>query len=988
MGVDLFDKLGGVVHLGSTSFVAQQDAAVSSMTSSPTSSVSLQQFPTLLKSTGTLRGFVHKPKVNPSVPPVQQRFWHPPLARRQPIEQELRRLERDGVIERIDTSPWLSNVVPADKKDGSVRLCVNLTDVNKALIPEKFPLPTMDELTEKIAGCTVFSKVDLLWGYLQLPLHKESRQLTAFITHVGVFQFTSLPFGLATGPSAFQQVIRKILHDLPGCTNILDDILIYGRSMEEHDENLRRVLQRLEHYNATVRADKCVIGASEVDFNGHSISAAGIRPLQSNVDAILRMPTPKDHRQLTRFVCTATYYMKFVPDFAQLSLPLRQLLKPDSAWNWTRECQEAFDTLKARIASPPVLAHFDTDAETIVTCDASAVALGACLSQRVNGEERPIAYASRLLTKAEAKYSASEREALACLWASEKWHFFLYGRHYTLVTDHAALRTLLTAGGTGHRPLRLHRWSDRLYQYNFTVVYRPGCYNVVADCLSRAYPENAPTVASTHESAAMFTVTSDDDNIDAAIQTIFGTLATSVVTMDAVANATDADSVLTAVRQYIIDGWPESKHDVAPNVRPFFDIQTELSLVFDGRCITRGCRTVIPTSLQSTVIELAHEGHPGIVKMKLRCRDAVWWPGIDIQLERFVRECTPCIVSGKSTRPTPGPLQPVPFPAGPWRKISLDIAGEFMAAPHHQRFVVVAIDYYTKWPEAAVCGHVTSAAVIDFLTGLFDRYGLVEEIVTDNGTQFTSVEFTDFLHSLGIRHCRSALYSPQANAEVERFNRTLKNGLKAALAEGKSFMNGLRQTLAAYRTTPQSTTGVTPASLMLAFPVRTPLTMLAPALHQRQQLQHQTLANRVQRQQQKMALNHDSRRRAKQPAFSAGDYVRIKLPTRPHKLANSYSEPCRVDRAKGNTVWLDNGQRWNVRRLIKHLPGTTTEQPTSRSNNCPKRTDAQPSDEDSDGPTFTFGTDGRPPRAAQGTGLRRSVRVRRQRDFGPNFIRY
>jgi hypothetical protein len=241
----------------------------------------------------------------------------------------LQRLEHEGVIEKIDASPWISNLVPSRKKDGIVRLCVNLTAANRALIPERYPLPTMDELTEKLAGNSVFSKIDLLWGYLQLPLAPESRYLTAFVSHVGVFQYKSLPFGLASGPSAFHQVIRKILEGLPGCASILDDILIFGRTTAEHDKHLRQVLARLEQFNATVRRDKCVLGAHEVEFNGHRISAAGVHPVQSNVDAILRMPVPLNQRQLLRFICTATYYLKFVQDFATICEPLRRLLRAD-----------------------------------------------------------------------------------------------------------------------------------------------------------------------------------------------------------------------------------------------------------------------------------------------------------------------------------------------------------------------------------------------------------------------------------------------------------------------------------------------------------------------------------------------------------------------------------------------------------------------------------------------------------------------------------
>ena len=1012
MGVDLFDALGGTVHVGddqivSTSHIGKSISAVVS----ERSSVHLDDYPVLLKASGKLKGFVHRPMINSSVLPVQQKFWHLPLALREPVSQELRRMEADGVIERIDASPWTSNIVTAKKRDGSLRLCVNLTEVNKALIPERYPLPTMDELTEHLYGCTVFSKIDLLWGYLQLPLAEDRRYLTAFITHDGVWQFRSLPFGLASGPSAFQQVIRKILHGLDGCTNILDDILVYGRTVAEHDERLRRVLDRLVKYNATIRRDKCVIGVAEVDFNGHHLSASGVQPLLSNVEAIQKMPAPVDQKQLLRFVCTASYYLKFLSGFAELCEPLRRLLKADAVWNWSAECQRCFDELKRRLTCPPVLAHFDTSASTVVTCDASSVALGACLSQLHQDGERPVAFASRTLSPTERKYSASEREALACMWACEHWNFYLYGRHFTLVTDHQALKTLLTTGGSGHRPLRLHRWSDRLFQYTFTVTYRPGKLNVVADCLSRS-----SVIADTPEVANSADI---DDELDVGlVQTIFGHVATSVVTLESVAAATTADKDLRTVVQYVSNGWPSNKADVASAIRAYYNLRTELSVV--GQCLLRGCRVVVPSILRQSLLELAHEGHPGVSRMKSKCRESIWWPGIDADVERTVRDCLACIVSGKSVRPSPGPLHPIPLPVGPWRKLSLDIAGEFHVAPRSHRYMIVLIDYYSKWPEAATCEYVTSGSVISFLTQLFDRFGLVEEIVTDNGPQFVSAEFGAFLSSLGIRHSRSALYSPQANAEVERFNRVMKDGLKTGLADGKDFQTAIRQTLATYRTTPHSMTGVTPASLMLAFPVRTPLTLLQQSVDRRMtspmsahdrpvttpststlpnQSTPSVIAARVRFKQQQLADHHDRKYRAKLSTVKAGDLVRIKLPNRSHKLAPVYSEPRRVTKANETTVWLDNGQRWNLRRCLLHRSSLrSTEQSTRSMASAPSAPDAvssTSSDSASDydktqGPLFTFPLPSVPsvrPPGQQRQGLiqgpRRSTRVPKQRDFGP-----
>jgi RNase H-like domain found in reverse transcriptase/Integrase zinc binding domain/Integrase core domain/Reverse transcriptase (RNA-dependent DNA polymerase) len=912
MGVDLFDALGGKVFF--------EGATVSNVNTTPEvapslSTVSLDEFPALLKNTGTLKGFVHRPHIDLSVRPTQQKFWHPPLAMRDAIAAEIRRMEAEGVIQPVDASPWMSNLVVAGKKDGGVRLCVNLTAVNKAVIPDRYPLPTMEELTEKLAGSNVFSKIDLLWGYTQLELAQEARHMTSFMSHIGCYCFRSLPFGLASGPSAFHKVICQILAGLPGCASILDDIIIFGKDVADHDANLRRVLAALAKANATVRVDKCVIGQPSVEFNGHKITAQGIKPLQSNVDAILRMPVPKDQKQLLRFVSTANYYLKFVQGFADLCDPLRQLLKADTPWHWSDQHQQCFQRLKDQLVNAPVLAHFDVNAQTFVTCDASGSAIAACLSQRTsdNGVERPIAYISRALSQAERKYSATEREALACMWACERLDFYLYGRKFTLVTDHAALTSLLAPTGTGHRPLRLHRWYDRLWKYNFTPIYRRGVDNVVADCLSRSYDvtiegDNQPPV---HQ-----------DPDDALVQTVFGALAMDTITISQLIAATAEDSRLQQVIDYVISGWPTKRQSIMPELRLYYDRQAELSVSHNGQCLLRGERVVIPPSLQETVLQLAHEGHPGIIRMKQRCRMTVWWPGIDADIERFVEVCESCVTSGKSVRPLPGPLQPVALPSGPWKKISLDLAGEFIAAPAHQKYLIVAVDYYSKWPEAATCGNPTTEAVIEFLTILFDRFGLVDEICTDNGVQFTSAAFAQFLRRHDIKHTRSALYAPQTQGEVERFNRVLKEGIKAAIADGKSFFTGVRQTLAAYRTTPHRATGCTPASLMLAFTARTPLGKLAaaakPDVSWSSNSVHEDVARRVRFAQSVMKNIHDVRKRTKASVFKPGDFIRIKLPTVAHKLAPVYSEPVGVTRVQGNTVWTADGKRWNLRRCILH----------------------------------------------------------------------
>ena len=261
----------------------------------------------------------------------------------------------------------------------------------------------------------------------------------------------------------------------------------------------------------------------------------------------------------------ANYYLKFISQYATITAPMRNLLKKDSDWNWTEQCQAAFEKVKASLTTSPVLSHFSSLASTFVTCDASSTALGAVLSQEVDGQEKPIAYASRALTDAEKKYSVGEREALACIWACEHWHVYLYGRQFTLRTGHQALTTLLSSSGTGRRPLRLHRWSDRLHQYTFTTTYRPGSQNQVADCLSRT-PKILSGPASTSQEPVQL-LTAPLDNI---------------ITLHELRRASGNDDLLCQVCTFTINGWPCTIEDSL--LWPFYQIREEFS-VWNDSCL-------------------------------------------------------------------------------------------------------------------------------------------------------------------------------------------------------------------------------------------------------------------------------------------------------------------------------------------------------------------------------------------------------------------
>ena len=900
MGKDLFDALGFNIR-------APGPPVLSAIHSDKQLNPIAAKFPQIFEQHPgkVIKDFYHKPTIDHTIPLVMEPLRRIPLAYQEKALAELKRMEADGILEKIDSSPSISNMVIAPKPNDAIRICADLRNPNKAIIPDKYPLPTMEELSEFFAGATVFSKIDLKWGYLQIPLAKESRYLTGMITPFGLYQWTRVPFGLCSAPSCFQKIISKMIEGCKRTKNLLDDIVVCGANKQEHDANLQAVLNRLSQHNATVNGEKCQFGVAEIEFAGHHISTQGVRPLQSNVEALLAIEKPTNIKDVHSFLSTAAYYMKFVPHFAEITEPLRVMLKKDATFDWTQACQEAFDKVKQEITSDRVLAHFDPYAQTIVSTDASGIALGAVLSQIQYGIEVPIAFASRALQPAERAYSVGEREALACIWACERWHYYLYGRRFTLRTDHSALTALLGASTKGRKPMRLMRWADRLHQYNYTVVYRPGKENSVADMLSRAVGSSG-TDESTCETSADLSM----------ISTIFGSTALRAMTPADIATETGKDQTLTQLLENISTGWPK-RCTQNMHIHPFHQVKEDLTTA--NGCVFRDTRVVVPASLQKKVLELAHEGHCGIVKAKQRLRECVWWPGIDKEIEHFVRSCTACAISNKSQRslPTP-PLEPVKYPTKPWSVLAIDILGELHGVPPQARYLIVVYDLHSKWPEVKAVPNITTHAVNSFLSELFARWGIPERIISDNGRQFVSKDFENFCAELNIKHSKTALYHPQSNGAVERFNRVLKEGIRADKHEARPFADTLRSILANYRSTCHATTGVTPAELMIGRRMRMPLDLLSLKPPKRHVHFGADLRAHVQQKQTKYKAYADDRRRAKPSNLQPGDMVRFQLQNRQSKLDPVWSPPRRVvSKPSTYTATLEDGSTWNADKLMR-----------------------------------------------------------------------
>ncbi|XP_003737424.1 uncharacterized protein K02A2.6-like [Galendromus occidentalis] len=693
-----------------------------------------------------VRHFCHKVRVRPEVTPKQQRCRRLPFAIRERVRAVIDRLEQEGVIERIQASEWISPIVVAEKKNGDVRLCVDLREVNKAVVQDAFPLPHIEDLMQRLAKGRVFSKIDLRSAYHQIPLHESSRDLTAFVSPWGLFRYTRVCFGLASAPAAFQAFMEETLKDLEGVICYLDDVLVVGETRQVHDERVRGLLRTLSERGLKVN-NKCVFGVEETEFLGHVVSSKGVKPLPDNVKAIENVPEPKNVSQLRSFLGMAGFYLKCVPRYAELVEPLKELLRKEVKFDWRERQRLAFRAVKGAIAEAAPLRVFDPALPLVLTTDASDYGLGAVLQQRVNGKLEPLAYASCSLSETQRRYSTSDKEALACVWAIEKWHVYLWGRRFTLKTDHRALVSLFGTKGADRRSIRLARWAERLGAYAFDVEYKPGVENVIADALSRL-PE-----------AQEGAVEVDDDG--------------------------------------------ESIHE-------------QLSVV-DG-ILMRGEKVVLPTGLRERIIQAAHgTSHQGMARTKKAVRDWYWWPRMDAGVEHLVQLCEICGSHDKSAR-TERPLaQVVPPPTGPWEKIGIDVRGPHYRLPPPFRYAVVVVDYFSKWPVVRFMSEATSEKIVLFLRNVFTCEGTPKEIVSDNGPQFVSRTFDLFMKQHNIVHCRTAVYNPQANGLVERFNRVLGDMLKTAelMSMNKNNLDiVIQEMLADYRNTPHPTTGESPSVLL------------------------------------------------------------------------------------------------------------------------------------------------------------------------------
>ena len=772
--------------------------------------------------------------------PAQPRFYkhrNIAYALRERVESELERLEKQGVIEPVKYSEWAAPIVPVLKSDqSSVRICGDYKmTINQVAKPDCYPIPRIDDLFASLSNGERFTKLDMSNAYQQLVLDKESRELTTINTHKGLYQYRRLPFGVSAALAIFQRTMECMLRGIPHVCVYLDDILITGGDDAEHNDNLSEVLDRLDKGGLRLNAGKCHFKQKSVSYLGFRIDADGLHPLEDKVQALVAAPAPQNVTELKSFLGLVQYYQKFLPYLANTLAPLHGLLKKHVHWAWTSKKDDAFQRVKCHLASCKLLAHYDPKLPINLACDASPYGVGAVLSHVMpDGSEKPVAYASRSLASAEKNYSQLDKEALAIIFGVKRFHQYIYGRTFQLVSDHKPLMSILDAqrGIPVMASARLQRWALMLAAYDYSIVYRPGSKLANADCLSRLpIPQSVPTPPVPGDTIMLLEKMDEFPVIVSQIRTW-----------------TNKDPLLSRVRKLVQCGFPEhlkSDNDLKPYLQRRFELSVQDQVLLWGQ------RVVVPPQGRTRVLDELHNAHPGIARMKALARSLVWWPGIDAALEDKVQTCSICQESRAA--PAEANLHPWDWPEKPWSRLHLDYAG-----PLQGKMFLVLIDAHSKWMDVFPVHSATTSATLECLRRTFAIHGIPETIVTDNGSCFTSEEFATCMLNNGIQHICVAPYHPASNGMAERAVQTFKQGF-TKMREG-TIETSVSRFLFRYRNTPQSTTRISPAEMLLGRRPRSHLDLM-----------HPDIGRRVHQQQQKQVEKHNMH--AKDRTLRVGETV-------------------------------------------------------------------------------------------------------------------
>ncbi|GFT88044.1 transposon Tf2-6 polyprotein [Trichonephila clavipes] len=768
------------------------------------------------------------------------------------IQTQIEELLKAGFI-RPTHSPYAAPVTLAYKKDEGKRsrLCIDYRKLNEITRKDSTPVPLIDFVIDNLTHAKFFSTLDLTSGYWHIKIHEKDAEKLAFTTNFGLYEWLRLPFGWKNSPAVFQRTIRQILqkYQLTFALNYFDDIIIFSQSWEEHLTHLDTIFQICKKENIKLKKSKCQFAQEKIKFLGYEITQGHYSPSNPNIETIRKLAPPKDVKELQRFLGSINVYQKFIKDYAKLRVPLNKLLKKDAIWNWTHECQEAYQKLKNCLISKPILKLYNSQYPCHVFCDASQESIGVVLKQQhPDGTLYPIAYHSRQLLKHEKNYTISEKECLAIIDALDKFHCYLHGSKFTIHTDHAALQWLKSVK---HLTGRLFRWSLKFSQYEYSIVYIKGKLNVEADMLSR-------------------------NPVCHYISPICHFLNT--------------DEII--------------KYQNSENINDPKYIKINDVLTVKKKNLIK---IVVPLSLREKLIKTAHEqfGHPGVKKMLKLISPIYYWKDIILDISNFVKCCETCQMNKKSTQKKYGLLQEVPVAEEPFEMISLDTVGGFNYHNSQKKYLHIVLDHATRYAWTFPSKSVTSETYTNCLKQIFSIQ-CPKQLLSDRNAAFTSSKFKKFLKHHNIRQLLTSANRPQCNGKNERVNQTLVAKLRCKVNSTTKtpWTKLLEQITYEYNNSPHDVTGFPPAYLMFGtLPYDSPLPNQVKLNYPPIQQARQIAVNRTIKHHKINKQRYD--KHYVDAKFKVGDLVLYQNFSYPNssKLQSPYNGPFKVVRKLSNVTY-------------------------------------------------------------------------------------